>query len=281
MHNKMNVIVMFLLIMLSFAIISEVSAASQADADGTGFDPNIKHDVSSERIEVQNHVDDFKSHNEQNSFNKSMENFQDDKRNENLYEHGDMNNQTPNDRLEEFNQEDSFGHFNQSQRDVPQDKPLNDNGFNKSQVNDMVPKDGINMSEHRDMKPMGDFNVSSDKFNSPNDLRNNMSFDVPHGKELMDDIISKLIGLNNISPNIKKDEKIPYKNNASNNALAPQIPGEKNSSDMWTKSINKNNNLPKQLKKTNKKVKITKKSKGLKKVNKKLPKKFKKERAKR
>lgn len=274
MHDKKNVIVMFLLIMLSFAIISEVSAASQAEGDGTGFDPNIKHDVSSERIEVQNHVDDFKSHNEQNSFNKSMENFQDDNRNENLYNRGDMNNQAPNDRFEEFNHEDNFGNFNQSQRDVPQDKPLNDDGFNKSQVNDMRSMDDINMS-----KPVGDFNLSSDKFNPSDDLRNNVSFDVPNGEELMNDVISKLIGLNNISPNIKKDgDKLPNKNNDGNNALACHIPGEKNSSDMPAKGINKNNNLPKQLKKTNKKVKITKKSK---KVNKKLPKKFKKERAKR
>ena len=188
-----------------------------------------------------------------------------------------MNNQAPNDRFEEFNHEDNFGNFNQSQRDVPQDKPLNDKGFKKSQFDDLMPRDDFNMSEPMDMKPMGDFNVSSDKFNSPNDLRDNVSFDVPRGEELMDDVISKLIGLNNISPNIKKDENIPNKNNAGDNALAPLIPGEKNSSDMWTKGINKNNNLPKRIK-TNKNVKITKKSK---KVTYKLTKKFKKERAKR
>ena len=58
---------------------------------------------------------------------------------------------------------------------------------------------------------------------------------------------------------MKKDENIPNKNNAGDNALAPLIPGEKNSSDMWTKGINKNNNLPKKIK-TNKNVKITKNS---------------------
>ena len=42
MHDRRNVIVMFLLIMLSFAIISEVSAVSDAEADGTGSNLSMK-----------------------------------------------------------------------------------------------------------------------------------------------------------------------------------------------------------------------------------------------
>ena len=82
MNNKGNIIVMFLFVMLSFAIISEVSAVSDAEADGTGFDPSVKsvnmtdHDIAGERIGddrfMQDHdidyMDDLKSHNEQNSF---------------------------------------------------------------------------------------------------------------------------------------------------------------------------------------------------------------------
>ena len=101
MNNKRNVIVMFLFVMLSFAIISEVSAVSDAEADGTGFDPSVKsvdmtnHDFAGERDNMQDHDndfdDEFESHNEQNSFDKAPD-FNGDQsiRNENFYEH-DMN----------------------------------------------------------------------------------------------------------------------------------------------------------------------------------------------
>ena len=65
MHNKKNVIVMFLLIMLSFAIISEVSAASDAEADGTGFIESVdmaNHGIDGERFDdrdMQDHDNDY------------------------------------------------------------------------------------------------------------------------------------------------------------------------------------------------------------------------------
>ena len=61
------------------------------------------------------------------------------------------------------------------------------------------------------------------------------------------------------------------------NESAPQVPGDKKSSDMWKDNINKTNKNPKVVKKSSKKVKSLKKSK---KAGKNLPKKFKRERAK-
>lgn len=59
--------------MLSFAIISEVSATGNAEINGTVSNPSlgptniVEHDIAGERYDaMQDHVDDFKAHNEQN-----------------------------------------------------------------------------------------------------------------------------------------------------------------------------------------------------------------------
>jgi len=279
MHNKKNVIVMFLLIMLSFAIISEVSAVSDAEADGTGSNLSINsvnrtnHDNAGERFDdkgMQNHdndyVDYFKSHNGQNSFNQSSNDFGDKNRNENLYEHD-----------RDVKPDDNHG-FNESMSVMPESNRPSDN------FTDMFRPE----MNGTDFKPMENFTGDKNGFemfkhdNKSMDLRNNGSFNVPDREgELMDDVVSKLIGMNNISPNFKKeDKKFPLKDNSKpmgDNESAPQVPGDKKSSDMWKDNINKTNKNPKVVKKSSKKVKSLKKSK---KAGKNLPKKFKRERAK-
>lgn len=157
MNNKRNIIVMFLFVMLSFAIISEVSAVSDAEADGTGLNLPIKsvdmtdHDIAGERDNkfVQNHdndyMDDFKSHNEQNSFNNSPESGDKDIENRNFYEH-------------------EMGMF----------KP-DDNGT-------------LDLNKSMDMfKPMGDRPLND----SSVDLRNNNGTAVPKG-EAMKNVVPNL-----------------------------------------------------------------------------------------
>ena len=279
MHNKQNVVVMFLLIMLSFAIISEVSAVSDAEADGTGSNLSINsvnrtnHDNAGERFDdkgMQNHdndyVDYFKSHNGQNSFNQSSNDFGDKNRNENLYEHD-----------RDVKPDDNHG-FNESMSVMPESNRPSDN------FTDMFRPE----MNGTDFRPMENFTGDKNGFemfkheNKTMDLRNNGSFNVPDREgELMDDVVSKLIGMNNISPNFKKeDKKFPLKDNSKpmgDNESAPQVPGDKKSSDMWKDNINKTNKNPKVVKKSSKKVKSLKKSK---KAGKNLPKKFKRERAK-
>lgn len=289
MHNKKNVIVMFLLIMLSFAIISEVSAVSDAEADGTGSNLSINsvnrtnHDNAGERFDdrgMQNHdndyVDYFKSPNGQNSFNQSSNDFGDKNRNENLYEHD-----------RDVKPDDNHG-FNESMSVMPEGNRPSDN------FTDMFRPE----MNGTDFRPMENFTGDKNGFemfkhdNKSMDLRNNGSFNVPDREgELMDDVVSKLIGMNNISPNFKKeDKKFPLKDNSKpmgDNESAPQVPGDKKSSDMWKDNINKTNKNPKVVKKSSKKVKTNKKSskkvkslKKSKKAGKNLPKKFKRERAK-
>lgn len=289
MHNKKNVIVMFLLIMLSFAIISEVSAVSDAEADGTGSNLSINsvnrtnHDNAGERFDdkgMQNHdndyVDYFKSHNGQNSFNQSSNDFGDKNRNENLYEHD-----------RDVKPDDNHG-FNESMSVMPEGNRPSDN------FTDMFRPE----MNGTDFRPMENFTGDKNGFemfkhdNKSMDLRNNGSFNVPDREgELMDDVVSKLIGMNNISPNFKKeDKKFPLKDNSKpmgDNESAPQVPGDKKSSDMWKDNINKTNKNPKVVKKSSKKVKTNKKSskkvkslKKSKKAGKNLPKKFKRERVK-
>ena len=201
MHNKQNVVVMFLLIMLSFAIISEVSAVSDAEADGTGSNLSINsvnrtnHDNAGERFDdkgMQNHdndyVDYFKSHNGQNSFNQSSNDFGDKNRNENLYEHD-----------RDVKPDDNHG-FNESMSVMPESNRPSDN------FTDMFRPE----MNGTDFRPMENFTGDKNGFemfkhdNKSMDLRNNGSFNVPDREgELMDDVVSKLIGMNNISPNFK------------------------------------------------------------------------------
>ena len=280
MHNKRNVIVMFLLIMLSFAIITEVSAQGDAEIDGTGSDQSMisvdmpKHDDAGERFNenMQNHAeDDFQSHNEQKSFNKTPDNPGDNNRNENLYEH-DMDLKPDGDRKPLDNMSGLFGPDGDR-------KPLD---FNKSMENmtDFMFND----------KPMGDLKNFTDNFIP--DLRDDNFTDVPKNGELMNDVVSKLIGLNNITHDLKKDDKNSSLINKKpvgekNDESAPQIPGDKKSSDVWSDNISKNTKNLKIVKKSGKKTKVVKKSakkvkssKKAKKTNKKLAKKSKKERAK-
>jgi hypothetical protein len=289
MNDKRNVVIMFLLIMLSFAIISEVSAVSDAEADGTGFSLSVKsvdmadHDIAGERFgdrDMQNHdddfIDDFKSHNEQNSFNQSPNHFGDDKRNEYLYEHN-MDVKPDGDRP--LDNDSMF----RPDGDMPLENCTGFDGFkpmgNASQFDSFKPDGNDIMFKH-------DENMSfdmKDKFMQPKDLRDNKSIPVQNG-ELMDDVVSKLIGMNNISPKFKNNQKSPLNDNK--NKSKPQGPGDKNSSDMPKDDIKKNPKVVKKSNKNTKKAKAAKKtskkvkSKKAKKTNKKLAKKSTKERAK-
>lgn len=245
MNDKRNVIVMFLLIMLSFAIITEVSAASEAEINGTGPNSPVmshdisQHDIASERYnenQMQDHfdVDYFQSHDGQKSFDKTPQCSGDNKSNEILYKHNmDLK---PVDNPKDLNQSPEF--------------MFNDN-------------------------PMGNFNSS--------DLSDNNFTNLSKNGELMNNVVSNLMGLNNIAPNFKKDDL-----NVSPDSITDQKPvGEKNNesapSDNGSFNIVKNAKTQKIIKKaklakkSNKKVKSIKKPK---KVIKKLPKKSKKERAK-
>lgn len=276
MHNKRNVIVMFLLIMLSFAIITEVSAAGDAEINGTGSNPSMMsddmtvHDISSERDD-EIHADDFRSHNDQNSFDKTPMNVGDNKSNENLYEH---------------------------EMDEPMLSPHDLNRFDEFRSDDMRPLDNMsgdaraldfndsskNISEFMfNDRPMGDLK------NLTPDSRNNSFNDAFKKGELMEDAVSKLIGLNNIAPNVNDKNISPNDSKplGDNNGSAPLIPGDKNSSDIGSDNIAKNKKTLKAEKKSGKKSKIVKKSpkkvksnKKPKKANRKLPKKSAKERAK-
>lgn len=254
MHNKRNVVVMFLLIMLSFAIITEVSAHGDAEIDGTKSDQSMmsvdmpKHVDAGERFNenMQNHVDadDFQSHNEQKSFNKTPADSGDNKRNENLYEHG---------------------------MDVMPN--CNATGFEKPEC------DGKQLDNFtRDMNPFEMPNPDA-KFNQPKDLRDNKSSNIQNG-ELMDEVVSKLIGMNNISPNFKNNNSLPLKNKNDMNKSAPKDFADKNSSNMHKDSIKKDSKAVKKSKKAPKKVKKTSKKVKSKKKPKKTNKKSNKERAK-
>ncbi len=256
MHDRRNVVVMFLLIMLSFAIISEVSAVSDAEADGTGSNLSMKSadmankDIACERFgdgDIQNHDDDFgfdfKSHDEQKSFDKTPGDSGDNRSNENLYKH---------------------------KMDI---KPEDDGRLDNNTGFDMF-KPPVN--ESFDMKH---------KFDEPNGLMDNKSIP-PQNGDLMDDVVSKLIGMNNISPNFKNNQKSPL-NDKNNNESAPMDHGDKNSSDLGNDDIKKKSKVVKKSDKKHKKAKTTKKTskkvkyhKKAKKANKNLAKKSIKERAK-
>lgn len=269
MYDRRNVIVMFLLIMLSFAIITEVSAAGEAEINGTGPDPSMmpdgiaNPDIAGERFnenQMQDHfdADDFQSHDGQKSCNKTPERSGDNKCNETLYENMDL------DKSPEFKHLDNMS-----------------NGM----FDGVKPAD--NMSDG-----MFDENVSEFEFNhkalgesDSSDLRNNNFTDLTNNGELMNDVVSNLIGLNNLAPNFSKNDRNVSHNNAKDskpmgdkgNESAPLISGGKNTSDIGSFNIDKNTKAQKIIKKSNKKVKSIKKPK---KVNKKIFKKSKKERAK-
>ena len=303
---------MFLFVMLSFAIISDVSAVSDAEADGTGFDPSVKsvdmtnHDFAGERDNMQDHDndfdDEFESHNEQNSFDKAPD-FNGDQsiRNENFYEH-DMNDndskkddfdfrdmdarEKPLDNMsgfgpeipENFNMTGEMPMDNMSgfaPGDVPVDRPLdNMSGF----APENMPGD-FNMS---DARPIDDINGNSSnfKFDQPKDLRDNNFTAVQNG-EAVHDIAANLSGLNKIMPNMtgpNPDERI-------NDANQPGF-DDKNSSAMLPADIKKPKDIKKNSKAKNKKkakkskAKKAKALKKSKKMKKSLRKNSKKERAK-
>ncbi|MBQ7928841.1 MAG: hypothetical protein IJ287_08915 [Methanobrevibacter sp.] len=288
MNDRRNVIVMFLLIMLSFAIITEVSAASEAEINGTGSSPPVmshdinQHDIASERYnenQMQDHFeeDDFQSHDGQKSFYKTPVDSGDNQSNEILYEHdmdfkpvGDSKdlNQSPEFKFDDYKSNGVFDGF----------KPMD------NVSDDMSDKKHLNMVDFMfNGNHMGNFTSS--------DLKNNNFTDLPKNSELMSDVVSNLMGLNNIAPNFKKQDRNVSPNiitnqksmDEKNNESAPFISDGKNPSDNGSFSIDKNTKTQKTVKKaklakkSNKKVKSIKKPK---KVIKKLPKKFKKERAK-
>ena len=288
MNDRRNVIVMFLLIMLSFAIITEVSAASEAEINGTGSSPPVmshdinQHDIASERYnenQMQDHFeeDDFQSHDGQKSFDKTPVDSGDNKSNEILYEYdmdfkpvGDSKdlNQSPEFKFDDYKSNGVFDGF----------KPMD------NVSDDMSDKKHLNMTDFMfNDNHMGNFTSS--------DLKNNNFTDFSNNSELMSDVVSNLMGLNNIAPNFKKQDRNVSPNiitnqksmDEKNNESAPFISDGKNPSDNGSFSIDKNTKTQKIIKKaklakkSNKNVKSIKKPK---KVIKKLPKKSKKERAK-
>lgn len=257
---------MFLFVLLSFAIVSEVSAVSDAEADGTGFDPIVKsvaitnHDFASERENMQNQDndfdDEFKFHNEQNSFNNAPNNNGDNNiENEHLYEH-DMN--------DKESDKDDFD-FKGTDLDVMH-KPLD----NMSDMNPMGGPRDFNMS---DMNPVDGANSSY----PPKDLRDNNFPPVPNG-EGRDEVVSNLSGLNKISPDvkdIKKDNMTDQKPMDNPDVNHPGI-YQKNKSSVLPKNTKNNKNIKKVSKAKNKKVKSVKKPKAKKTKSVKKPKKMKK-----
>ena len=269
MNDRRNVIVMFLLIMLSFAIITEVSAAGEAEINGTGPHPSmmpdgiVNPDVAGERFnqnQMQDHfdADDFQYHDGQKSCIKTPQYLGDNKCNETLYENMDLN------KSPEFKHSDNMS--NGMSDGVKPEDDMSDGMFDE--------RKHLNVSEFEfNDKALGEFNSS--------DLRNNNFTDLTKNGELMNDVVSNLIGLNNVVPNFSKNDKNVSPNNANDlkpmgdkcNESAPLITGGKNTSDIGSFNIDKNT-------KTQKIIKKVKSIKKPKKVNKKIFKKSRKERAK-
>lgn len=253
MHNKRNVIVMFLLIMLSFAIMTEVSAAGDAEINGTGPNPPIASvDMDAgERYDedMHNHADDFQSRNDQISFEKTpMDGV--NKSNVNLYE-----------RSMDFEIDENHHDFNQT-GDLNVFKP-----------------DGDKMPLKKSMENSSKVMF---KYRSMDDLRSSNFTNLRIGEEVMNDVVSKLIGLNNVAPNVKKDEgNISCENpmDGGHDLLAPIISGDVNPSDNLSGGICKKTKTPKIDEKPVKIIKSPKKVKS-KWANKRLPKKSRMERAK-
>lgn len=266
MNDRRNVIVIFLLIMLSFAIITEVSADSEAEINGTGSIPPMmsqdinQHDIASERYyenQMQDHfdVDDLQSPDGQKSFDKTPGDSGDNKSNEILYEnYMDLkpieNHQDLNQYLEfEFDDECSD---NMSNGVFDGFKPMDN-------MSDGVFDDEKSLIVTEFMfidEPMGNFNSS--------DLRNDNFTYVSYNGDLMNDVVSNLIGLNNIAPNFKKDSNKVSPNiitnqkpmGEKNNESAPIIPDVKSPSDNGYFNIVKNTKTQKIIKK----AKLAKKS---------------------
>ena len=235
MNNKKNIIVMFLLVMLSFAIISEVSAASDAEADGTGLDPSIVDThVNGERM-----GHDLKSQNEQNSFNNTSEGNVEHKK---LYEHGvgdnycelPLNNTSEFDVCKKFDGNESFG-FNKS-GDIKsfEFRKFEDVNFNKSF--DHLKN---NFSDFNEM----DMNFTVNKFN------NNHTKVVQNNGEALSDVIPDLMGLEKIAPNIKKDNSSAKKTNHNKSPKKSEKHKIKKPKKTHKKSINVKNNPHRKSKK--------------------------------
>lgn len=245
MNNTRNVIVMFLFIVLSFAIISEVSATSDAGINGTGSDHPIEsidmstNDVARENDNfMQDPADDLESINEQKSFDKSPRFDGDNMGNENLYEH-DMDKKPNGDRPFEFDH-DNKGPLegNNSLGDGPRDVPNDD----------------------------------ENKFNSSDNLRDDKFLAVHKNGEAKDDVMSKFndSGKNNPKPidknvsdakaivnkNTSKDQ-LPMKNSKKfspiKNNTKKSIPknNAKKTSKNTKSRVNPKVKSPKQVKKVN------------------------------
>ena len=225
---------MFLFVMLSFAIISEVSASGNAEINGTGFDPSFKsdmlnHDMNGKFIQDRDDaVGDYNSHNEQKSFDRSSQ-FQGDQNrgNENLYEQNGekSNDKTPlesdrgNDKgnFEDNHRFDGDKYIDRQSIDVPMDNFAGDRSMdlprgNFSGMNGNVPMD-VPRGNFSDMSgPMdlsrGNFSdMSRPRDNGsglkPMDLRNNNLNAVQNKGEVMGNVMANFMGLNKIAPAIK------------------------------------------------------------------------------
>lgn len=180
MYINKNIIVIFLFIMLSFAIISEVSAGSDAKTYGMEFNSSAEsvtmtqHDLTDKFDNNHNLADEDKFQNQHGSF-KNYSQFDEEL-------NGDSGDCPDNlSIVHDCHDDDKFFDgefpidFNFTDGDKVQNKhmPIN---FNFS-IND----------------PVGDLSDST-------------SIIVPNA-ELMNNVISDLMGLNNIAPNLKKYDK--------------------------------------------------------------------------
>ena len=163
---------MFLFIMLSFAIISEVSAVSDAEISGTGHGPSIETNIINHNITggsgnvnfMQNHengIGDSYSHNEQKSFDQSPSVNGDRNSNENLYEH-----------------EGDFKSNGEKSLDYNKASNYNQNKADEFKANDK-------MDYHCDNNPMDlprDFGADNQKaMDLPSDITNQKNMNIPIG----------------------------------------------------------------------------------------------------
>ena len=196
---------MFLFIMLSFAIISEVSAVDDAEISGTGHDPSIKtnirnHNIAGESNDdgfMQNHendIGDYFSHNEQKSFNQPPRMIGDKNSDENLYEYdGDVK---------------SNGDVSFDSNEAVNNNQNNANDFRQNNEIDAHRDDNNAMDFPRDsrvnnnhvMNLPGDFNVKNQKdIDLPSDVNNQKKMNIP-----MDNV--SFIGNNQKAMDLPKDD---------------------------------------------------------------------------
>lgn len=217
--------------MLSFAIISEVSAASDAEPSGTGSNPHVipsdhsgntdicerNNDMS---VEIPDDAEDYSGPHDDYSFNESEDDFEDEDLDDDFED-------------VDFDDDESDNESFDFDYDI-HDQPLVILAHDKNMTDNL--KDNKNPAAPRD--------------------------------EVMGDIVDKLIGLDNIAPNIKENKS---KNNINSSKpvvderTQPPFDADKNNSfDPGIVSVNntaKTLNIDKKVKPQSKKLKHTKKTK--------------------